>query len=309
INVFERQLEILLDVATLARARRACAAAARARARLLLTHAAEEGLEEIRERVLAAEHLVDLVLRHRAIAALAAAEGHVPACTRLPAEPGAALGAGLFVHPPVRTELVVLLALRGVAEHLVRFVDFLEARFGGLVARIDVGVMLARELAEGLLDFLLGRGLRDAKRRVVILEVHEQSSVSVLIESELATELVELLVQPAPCVARRQRFVAHQRAKPLHDLRDLEQPLHTREIDSGAVDKTFDELQTFELLARIEAHAADRPGRLYQTEALVLAERLRVHAQQARRHADEKQFLVHARSWRSQTLRRSKCRP
>jgi hypothetical protein len=54
--------------------------------------------------------------------------------------------AGLLVHAPVRAELVVLLPLLGIAEHFVGFVDFLEARFRGLVAWIDVGMELAGQL-------------------------------------------------------------------------------------------------------------------------------------------------------------------
>src|SRR6266699_1647002 len=72
VDVLERELELLLEVASGACARRPRAAAARARP--LLTHApAEEGLEEIGERLLAPEHLGHFVLRHRAIAAAGSA--------------------------------------------------------------------------------------------------------------------------------------------------------------------------------------------------------------------------------------------
>ena len=49
---------------------------------------------------------------------------------------------------------VVLLALLGVAEHVVGLGDLLEALLGLLVAGVAVGVVLARELAVGLLDLL-----------------------------------------------------------------------------------------------------------------------------------------------------------
>ena len=63
---------------------------------------------------------------------------------------------------------VVLLALLGVAEHVVSLGDLLEARLGVLVVGVGVGVVLARELAVGLLD-LLRRGLLvDAERLVVV---------------------------------------------------------------------------------------------------------------------------------------------
>ena len=60
----------------------------------------------------------------------------------------------------------------GVAEYFVRFVDFLEARFGGLVAGIDVGMELAGQFAKGLLDLLLRSRFRDSERLVVVLEFH-----------------------------------------------------------------------------------------------------------------------------------------
>src|SRR5262249_41164235 len=132
--------------------------------------AAEERMEEIREGIGIAEHFPHLVFRHRpkSAARSAAAVVDIPAALRA----AAGRGACLLVHPPVRPELVVLLALRRIAQDLVRFVDFLELRLGGLVAWIDVGMVLARQLAERLLDFLLRRRLRDAERRVVVLEVH-----------------------------------------------------------------------------------------------------------------------------------------
>src|SRR6185369_17911200 len=112
-----------------------------AAARLLATEpaAAEEGLEEIREGVLAPEHLVHLFLRHRAIAGrAAAAEVRVPRARLARIESLAR--AGLFVGTPVGAELVVFLALGGIAEHFVRLGEILEARLGRLVARVDVRV-------------------------------------------------------------------------------------------------------------------------------------------------------------------------
>ena len=63
---------------------------------------------------------------------------------------------------------VVLLALLGVAEHVVGLGDLLEARLGLLVVGVAVGVVLARELAVGLLDLLGGRLLVDPERLVVV---------------------------------------------------------------------------------------------------------------------------------------------
>src|SRR5690606_33153011 len=72
-------------------------------------------------------------------------------------------------HGPEAADLVVLLALLGVADHVVGGRDLLEALLGGLVARVGVGVVLARELPVGVLDLLLGGGLADPEDSVVIL--------------------------------------------------------------------------------------------------------------------------------------------
>jgi hypothetical protein len=63
--------------------------------------------------------------------------------------------AGLADRLPVRTELVVLLALGGIAEDLVGLVDLLEPALGSRIARLGIGVMLPGELAKGLLDLSL----------------------------------------------------------------------------------------------------------------------------------------------------------
>src|SRR5207237_277900 len=107
-------------------------------------------------------------------AAFAAGRAAEPAESRA-ARPRLPLLLRLLVHAPVRPELVVLPALVRIAEHFVRFVDLFELPFGRLVARVHVGMMLARQLPVGLLQFLVGRGLRDAERGVVVLEFHIQT--------------------------------------------------------------------------------------------------------------------------------------
>src|SRR5207245_11372951 len=61
----------------------------------------------------------------------------------------------------VPAELIVLLALRGIAQHVVRLVDLLEALgrlgFAGLAVRM----VLLGQSAEGALDLVDGRSLRD----------------------------------------------------------------------------------------------------------------------------------------------------
>ena len=73
---------------------------------------------------------------------------------------------------PVRAESVVLLALIGIAQHLVGFVDLLELRLRPFLVLGNVGVMLAGELAEGFADLVVRRGLRDAEGGIVILVLH-----------------------------------------------------------------------------------------------------------------------------------------
>src|ERR1035437_3789014 len=62
-------------------------------------------------------------------------------------------GAGKTVFG-VEPELVVHGTLLGVAQYVVGFLHVLEALLGGLVTRVEVGVVFAGELAIGLADFL-----------------------------------------------------------------------------------------------------------------------------------------------------------
>src|SRR4029450_10813792 len=77
IGVLERQLDLVLDVAPLANAASAACRATRG-ALAASEAAAEERGEEVGERVLIPEHLLHLFLRHRAEAALGAADVDVP---------------------------------------------------------------------------------------------------------------------------------------------------------------------------------------------------------------------------------------
>src|SRR6266702_2442404 len=56
---------------------------------------------------------------------------------------------------PVRPKLVVFLALVGIGQNLVSFVYLFKLLFGGFISRIDVGMILARQLAIRALDFIL----------------------------------------------------------------------------------------------------------------------------------------------------------
>ncbi len=73
----------------------------------------------------------------------------------------------LAAHAALGAELVVGLALLDVGEGAVGGGDLLEPLLGLLVARVGVGVVLARQLAVGLLDLVLGgvpRGRRAPRR-------------------------------------------------------------------------------------------------------------------------------------------------
>src|SRR5581483_961307 len=71
----------------------------------------------------------------------------------------------------VAAEAVVGRALLLVLERLVGFRDLLEALLCVGLLR-DVGVVLARELAVGLLDLLVARAALHAQRLVVVLVLH-----------------------------------------------------------------------------------------------------------------------------------------
>jgi hypothetical protein len=68
-----------------------------------------------------------------------------------------------------KTELIVHGTLLGVTQHIISFLDVLEALLGGLVTRIQVGVVFARELAIGLANFLRIGFARYAQRFVLVV--------------------------------------------------------------------------------------------------------------------------------------------
>src|SRR5438093_1236517 len=81
---------------------------------------------------------------------------------------------------PILAELIVLFPLRGVAEHVVRFVDLLEALSRLWLAGIAVRMVLLGQPSEGALDLVDGCGLRDAEDLVVVLRrSHQPRSPSV----------------------------------------------------------------------------------------------------------------------------------
>ena len=78
------------------------------------------------------------------------------------------LGGGGIDGVGVEAELVEDLALLFVGEDVVGFGDLLELFFGLFVAGVYVRVILARELAKGLADLILGGAFFDAQRGVIV---------------------------------------------------------------------------------------------------------------------------------------------
>src|SRR5262249_24382835 len=80
-------------------------------------------------------------------------------------------GRRLRIALPGRSERVVALPLLRVGEHLVGFVDLLEA-FGGVLALRDVRMVLPSEAPISGLNGLVVRLSVDAENPVVVLEVY-----------------------------------------------------------------------------------------------------------------------------------------
>ena len=78
----------------------------------------------------------------------------------------------------VEAELVVLLTLLGVVQHLVSLGGLLECLLGCLVAGVAVGVVFDGQLAVGLLDVVFRGVLGDAQYLVVISFLCHGCSVS-----------------------------------------------------------------------------------------------------------------------------------
>ena len=96
-------------------------------------------------------------------------------------------------------------------------------------------MVLARELAVRLLDLLLGGGLGDAERLVVVLELHRSQSPAISPMRSISRASRRRDVRP--------RASLHQRPEPLHRLGNLQQPLHAGEVDAGLVDQVLDQPQ------------------------------------------------------------------
>src|SRR5215471_20599320 len=113
-----------------------------------------------------------------------------------------------------------------------------------------------------------------------------------LVEAKHACDLVEFLDDAPPAVARRQCLVSNEWSDPLDDLGDRQQTLYAREVYAAFADKVLDYLQAIELIAGVQAHAADRPAWLDEAEPFVFPQSLRMHPEHPGGHADKKKVLI-----------------
>src|SRR5206468_2075974 len=89
-------------------------------------------------------------------------------CSLLPARRRTKISALL----PVGPQLVILLALRGIAQNLVRLIDLLELLLRTLLGLGHVGMILPGQLAKGLFDLLFTRLPRHAQHFVIIFKLN-----------------------------------------------------------------------------------------------------------------------------------------
>jgi hypothetical protein len=69
---------------------------------------------------------------------------------------------------PISAQLVVFLPLLRIAQDFVGFVELFEFLFRRCLVLVDVGMVLARQFSEGLLNLVVTRRLRNAQRLVII---------------------------------------------------------------------------------------------------------------------------------------------
>src|SRR6266487_801708 len=81
---------------------------------------------------------------------------------------GTPTAAALGAERAVAAHLIVFLPLVSVAEHVVRFVDLLEALGGLRMVGTAVGMVLLGQPPEGLLDFVRRGGLGDSQHLIVV---------------------------------------------------------------------------------------------------------------------------------------------
>ena len=98
------------------------------------------------------------------------------------------------------------------------------------------------------------------------------------------------LVQRAAITQIREQYSLSAQVR--IDFGDRQQTLHAREVYAAFADKVLDYLQAIELIAGIQAHAADRPAWLDKAKPLVFPQRLWMHPEHPGGHADKKKILI-----------------
>jgi hypothetical protein len=89
-------------------------------------------------------------------------------------------------------EAVIGGALVAVLEHFIGFVEFAEFMLAFGVARIAIGMMLHRQLAECTLELDLGAGARDAQNFVIVALGHRSFPAEILKNLVLKSALSRL---------------------------------------------------------------------------------------------------------------------
>src|SRR5437867_148964 len=115
--------------------------------------------EDRREDVAQAAEVGDVEVAVRRTAAAAPCAGPPPAATAKAARAG---------ERAIPAQLIVFLALLGVAQDVVRFIDLLEALGGLRIVGIAVRVMLFGQPPKGFLDFVRRGGFGDSQHLIVV---------------------------------------------------------------------------------------------------------------------------------------------
>ena len=77
---------------------------------------------------------------------------------------------------PIGSELVITLALLGITQDVVGFLDFFELILCALVVGVDVWMVLAGELPVGFFDFVVPRGPSNSESFVIVLKLYRHRS-------------------------------------------------------------------------------------------------------------------------------------
>jgi hypothetical protein len=120
--------------------------------RSLATHAAKDGLEEIREAATperTAEKVAQIAIFDMDTATARRSSG--------PPAPVETTGIAARALPllPTGPQLIVFTPFLRVSQHLMGLIDLFEALLGLFVARVNVGVIFASQTTVGFLDLLL----------------------------------------------------------------------------------------------------------------------------------------------------------